>query len=187
MKNYQKIILVMSLIISPLAEIKAACKTAPDCASLGYTEDASNCSGSFLKCPWDLNKASCTTCKIENCAKCKASNPSECETCADGYSGWPLALVGQETHWTECRKRLIITCRVANCKTCVTGNPEQCKECQSGYSLSVDRTKCINFSTVTCKVANCAECSPFDNNKCMTCMTRYSLTSDGKCKILPNS
>ena len=185
MKNYQKIILVMSLIISPLAEIKAACKTAPDCASLGYTEDASNCSGSFLKCPWDLNKASCTTCKIANCAKCKASNPSECETCADGYWGWPLALVDRETHWTECRKSLIRTCNVANCKTCVTGNPEQCEECQSGYALSVDRTKCIKL--VTCKVANCAECSPFDINKCMTCMTRYSLTSDGKCVILPNS
>ena len=96
-----------------------------------------------------------------------------------------MALVGQETHWTECRKSFIRTCNVANCKTCVTGNPEQCEECQSGYALSVDRTKCIKL--VTCKVANCAECSPFDNNKCMTCMTRYSLTSDGKCVILPNS
>lgn len=35
------------------------CITAPDCATLGYTVDASSCSGAALYCPWDLSKAAC--------------------------------------------------------------------------------------------------------------------------------
>lgn len=37
----------------------AACTPAPDCASLGYTKDVSQCAGAALKCPWDMTKAAC--------------------------------------------------------------------------------------------------------------------------------
>lgn len=32
------------------------CKPAPDCAALGFTQNAADCSGDALKCPWDLTK-----------------------------------------------------------------------------------------------------------------------------------
>ena len=35
------------------------CKPAPDCADLGFTQNAADCSGDALKCPWDLTKAAC--------------------------------------------------------------------------------------------------------------------------------
>lgn len=35
------------------------CQTAPDCAALGFTQNAADCSGAALKCPWDLTKAAC--------------------------------------------------------------------------------------------------------------------------------
>ena len=35
------------------------CKPAPDCADLGFTQNAADCSGAALKCPWDLTKAAC--------------------------------------------------------------------------------------------------------------------------------
>lgn len=35
------------------------CKPAPDCAALGFTQNAADCSGAALKCPWDLTKAAC--------------------------------------------------------------------------------------------------------------------------------
>ena len=35
------------------------CTPAPDCASLGYTQTAADCSGAALKCPWDLTKVAC--------------------------------------------------------------------------------------------------------------------------------
>ena len=37
------------------------CKPAPGCGSLGFTQNASDCSGAALKCPWDLSKAACNT------------------------------------------------------------------------------------------------------------------------------
>ncbi len=120
-KIKSKIILVASILVASSGMVMAECKTAPDCASLGYTEEASNCSGSFLKCPWDLSKASCTTCKIENCAKCKASNPNECETCNSGYYGLPLTLQGEETHYTSCNK-LSFICSVGS----ILGNDQKC-------------------------------------------------------------
>ena len=35
------------------------CKPAPDCTALGFTQNAADCSGDALKCPWDLTKAAC--------------------------------------------------------------------------------------------------------------------------------
>ena len=35
------------------------CKPAPDCADLGFAQNAADCSGDALKCPWDLTKAAC--------------------------------------------------------------------------------------------------------------------------------
>ena len=56
----------MSLFISVLCcatsyslMAQAACVQPPRCAELGFTVDASKCSGAALKCPWDLSKAAC--------------------------------------------------------------------------------------------------------------------------------
>ena len=38
---------------------QATCVQPPSCAELGFTVDASKCSGAALKCPWDLSKAAC--------------------------------------------------------------------------------------------------------------------------------
>src|SRR5574344_739991 len=35
------------------------CTAAPSCDSLGYTKSASDCSGEYLKCPFDNNKVFC--------------------------------------------------------------------------------------------------------------------------------
>ncbi len=39
--------------------VQAACMQPPSCEELGFTVDASKCSGAALKCPWDLSKAAC--------------------------------------------------------------------------------------------------------------------------------
>lgn len=52
------LLLMIGTILAPWSA-EAACKTAPDCASLGFTTDASKCSGTALKCPWDATKAAC--------------------------------------------------------------------------------------------------------------------------------
>ena len=39
--------------------VQAACVLPPSCVELGFTVDASKCSGAALKCPWDLSKAAC--------------------------------------------------------------------------------------------------------------------------------
>ena len=56
----------MSLFISVLCYAasyslmaQAACVQPPSCVELGFTVDASKCSGAALKCPWDLSKAAC--------------------------------------------------------------------------------------------------------------------------------
>ncbi len=36
---------------------QAVCVQPPSCAELGFTMDASKCSGAALKCPWDLSKS----------------------------------------------------------------------------------------------------------------------------------
>ena len=181
MRIKSKIILVASIALVSSGVAVAACKTAPDCASLGYTEEASNCSGSFLKCPWDLSKASCTTCKIENCSKCKAGNPNECETCADGYRGLPAALSGTETHYKRCIK--VTICTVENCATCEEGTTDQCKVCNDGYVLDLLTKTCSG--KLQCPIVGCMVCSS-DKTKCTKCMTNYFLTSDGKCQLNSN-
>ena len=52
------LLLMIGTILAPWSA-EAACKTAPDCARLGFTTDASKCSGTALKCPWDATKAAC--------------------------------------------------------------------------------------------------------------------------------
>ncbi len=54
----------MSLFISVLCYAasyslmaQAACVQPPSCVELGFTMDASKCSGAALKCPWDLSKS----------------------------------------------------------------------------------------------------------------------------------
>ena len=50
--------LIFCAVLIPLSAY-SACVTPPDCEEIGFTMDASKCEGSFLRCPWDLNKAAC--------------------------------------------------------------------------------------------------------------------------------
>ena len=53
------LLLMIGTIISPCFVMAEDCQTVSDCASLGFTVDASKCTGSALKCPWDITKAAC--------------------------------------------------------------------------------------------------------------------------------
>ena len=50
---------VLSLSGIPSSNAAEDCKPAPDCAALGFTQSAADCSGAALKCPWNLTKAAC--------------------------------------------------------------------------------------------------------------------------------
>ena len=52
------LLLMIGTILAPWSA-EAACKTAPDCARLGFTTDASKCSGTAVKCPTDNTKVFC--------------------------------------------------------------------------------------------------------------------------------
>ena len=129
-------------------------KPETDCAKLGYTKSVSQCSDGYLQCPYNSAAVFCEeqaveTCNIANCTKCKAGNPNECETCMDGYYGYPLTLTGQESHWTECKKFNAIEepslCLVASCETC-SADKKTCLKCQSGYTLQSG--KCVSAGFV---------------------------------------
>lgn len=109
------------------------CTLVSDCSSLGYTQNAEDCTGAALKCPWDLTKAACEVCNIKNCLKCVSGNSNLCQTCADGY----LGLLDFETGFIKsCEDKPVLACRVLNCTTCVDGNSSVCSVCKSGYTLS---------------------------------------------------
>ncbi|MBR6663447.1 MAG: tail fiber protein [Alphaproteobacteria bacterium] len=60
------------------------CQKAPDCATLGYTKTASQCSGrTYVVCPFDTNKYSCdtTTCADLGYTDTIAECPGEYEVC----------------------------------------------------------------------------------------------------------
>ena len=48
---------MLGTVLNPWSANATDCVATPDCASLGYTMDASKCSGAALKCPWDLSKS----------------------------------------------------------------------------------------------------------------------------------
>ena len=52
------VVLLSGIIFKPF-DVQAVCMPVFDCEELGYTENASQCSGMALKCPWDLTKAAC--------------------------------------------------------------------------------------------------------------------------------
>ena len=116
-------------------------KPETDCAKLGYTKSVSQCSDGYVRCPYNSAAVFCEeqaveTCNIANCTKCKAGNPNECETCANGYYGYPLTLGGQESHWTKCKKSVTpIVCMVAYCETC-SADKKTCLKCKAGYELN---------------------------------------------------
>ncbi len=53
------LLLMLGTVLNPWSANATDCVATPDCASLGYTMDASKCSGAALKCPWDATKAAC--------------------------------------------------------------------------------------------------------------------------------
>ena len=53
------LLLMLGTVLNPWSANATDCVATPDCASLGYTMDASKCSGAALKCPWDTSKAAC--------------------------------------------------------------------------------------------------------------------------------
>ena len=63
MKTLSKKMLLLSLLglVWVSENSFAACQTAPDCATLGYTQSTTDCDTEFpiLKCPFDTNKAVC--------------------------------------------------------------------------------------------------------------------------------
>lgn len=59
MNKYLLTLLALGTILGSGKTFAADCVPAPDCASLGYNQNATDCTGSFLKCPWDVTKAAC--------------------------------------------------------------------------------------------------------------------------------
>ena len=148
-------------------------KPETDCAKLGYTKSVSQCSDGYLQCPYNSAAVFCEeqaveTCNIANCTKCKAGNPNECETCANGYYGYPLTLVGQESHWTECKKLNAIEpslCLVAFCETC-SADKKTCLKCQSGYELNSGKCYALAKDCVYGYLSNGDCCTKQDHDDC---------------------
>ena len=148
-------------------------KPETDCANLGYTKSVSQCSDGYLQCPYNSAAVFCEeqaveTCNIANCTKCKAGNPNECETCANGYYGYPLTLVGQESHWTECKKLNAIEpslCLVASCETC-SADKKTCLKCQSGYELNSGKCYALAKDCVYGYLSNGDCCTKQDHDDC---------------------
>ena len=148
-------------------------KPETDCAKLGYTKSVSQCSDGYLQCPYNSAAVFCeeqavVTCNIANCTKCKAGNPNECETCANGYYGYPLTLVGQESHWTECKKLNAIEpslCLVASCETC-SADKKTCLKCQSGYELNSGKCYALAKDCVYGYLSNGDCCTKQDHDDC---------------------
>ena len=148
-------------------------KPETDCAKLGYTKSVSQCSDGYLQCPYNSAAVFCEeqaveTCNIANCTKCKAGNPNECETCANSYYGYPLTLVGQESHWTECKKLNAIEpslCLVASCETC-SADKKTCLKCQSGYELNSGKCYALAKDCVYGYLSNGDCCTKQDHDDC---------------------
>ena len=148
-------------------------KPETDCAKLGYTKSVSQCSDGYVRCPYNSAAVFCEeqaveTCNIANCTKCKAGNPNECETCANGYYGYPLTLVGQESHWTECKKLNAIEpslCLVASCETC-SADKKTCLKCQSGYELNSGKCYALAKDCVYGYLSNGDCCTKQDHDDC---------------------
>ena len=148
-------------------------KPETDCAKLGYTKSVSQCSDGYLQCPYNSAAVFCEeqaveTCNIANCTKCKAGNPNECETCANGYYGYPLTIVGQESHWTECKKLNAIEpslCLVASCETC-SADKKTCLKCQSGYELNSGKCYALAKDCVYGYLSNGDCCTKQDHDDC---------------------
>ena len=148
-------------------------KPETDCAKLGYTKSVSQCSDGYLQCPYNSAAVFCEeqaveTCNIANCTKCKAGNPNECETCANGYYGYPLTVVGQESHWTECKKLNAIEpslCLVASCETC-SADKKTCLKCQSGYELNSGKCYALAKDCVYGYLSNGDCCTKQDHDDC---------------------
>ena len=148
-------------------------KPETDCAKLGYTKSVSQCSDGYLQCPYNSAAVFCEeqaveTCNIANCTKCKAGNPNECETCANGYYGYPLTIVGQESHWTECKKLNAIEpslCLVASCETC-SADKKTCLKCQSGYELNSGKCYALAKDCVYGYLSNGGCCTKQDHDDC---------------------
>lgn len=132
MRNYLISILALGTFIVSGKGFASDCVPAPDCASLGYNKNAIDCTGSFLKCPWDLTKAACETCNVANCKTCVSGSSNLCQECESGYTGLHDIASG---HMTECTK-VNLVCGVANCQICVSGNANKCSTCKPGYSLT---------------------------------------------------
>lgn len=62
-------VLLPGTILNPLF-VQAACVTPPSCDELGFTVEASECSGTALKCPWDTSKAACKKKETAEEVKC---------------------------------------------------------------------------------------------------------------------
>lgn len=157
MSNFKKTILFggAALCLYPSLLWAETCGTTPSCSSLGFTVPAASLSTSckdksYLKCPFgdyyfcSVSTAS-TTCSVANCAKCKDGSTTICETCEDGYYGYPLSKDGNHT-FTSCKKLITVTCAVLNCAECSDTNTV-CKTCKSGYTLSSDKTSCTKASS----------------------------------------
>ncbi|MBS7095425.1 MAG: hypothetical protein KH081_08835, partial [Azospirillum sp.] len=148
-------------------------KPETDCAKLGYTKSVSQCADGYLQCPYNSAAVFCEeqpveTCNIANCTKCKAGNPNECETCADGYYGYPITLVGQESHWTECKKLNAIEpslCQVAFCETC-SADKKTCLKCKSGYELNSGKCLALAKDCVYGYQSNGDCCTKQDHDDC---------------------
>src|SRR5574344_1260823 len=64
MKKFVFILIAGLFYTSPSSAL--VCGTAPDCAEMGYNKSAADCSGEYLKCPFDTSKVAC----IEAGANC---------------------------------------------------------------------------------------------------------------------
>ena len=65
MKELGLILALGTMFVSNNIRAAENCNATPDCASLGYTMNVSECEGEvFLHCPWDTTKVVCGKCRI---------------------------------------------------------------------------------------------------------------------------
>lgn len=105
MKNYFLTAVCGLFLVSAASNVKAECKTTPDCTAMGYTKTEKDCPNGSIKCPWNTSLVFCdaeivqeslacqliTAVTVPANGHCTGTNvncPSKCTewACNDGYT-----------------------------------------------------------------------------------------------------
>ena len=156
------------------------CKTIPSCANLGYTMQASQCSGEILRCPFDLSNDNAVFC-VKG-VQCNGHN-YDCST---------IANASQDNELDECDGKF----KKCTCASGYVWNGSGSGSCNCDTSVfkytCTGSRQSIPNGAVSCngkyKTCSCEEEYSFIGGECTRgCSSGSLLCSDGSCHPACNS